>query len=640
MPIPPGSKGPRGKGWQLRENAIFGTESVAKFDGHNAGLLHEWSHTVAIDIDDFNAADAWLTAREVSIERLFMADDAVSVSSGTPNRGKLLYRLPEGVEPLRTIKLDGVQLEFRCIGAQDVIAGKHPGGGTYTVMGDPATMPVLPGKLLALWQKLLANGAAEPRHNGDDDVSAKFSTGGRNDALFRLGRKLHNIAKLSESGILAALQAENAARCDPPLPDSELATIAHSAATLPEREAAAKYVHTESGGDAVRSITIAAARLPADWVEVEQQPPPFVVERILPEGEAGSCVSPGGGNKSTLKLFESVHIILGRDLYGRRVLKSGVVLCVSKEDRAELIDYRLKKICRGLRLSEAELRAVHKNFLRLDLRGDAFMLQRFGADRIPFRSGDVSELLTAFEGEGIASAWFDTASRFGTGEGNQEAAVSIDACTVLADGWRCTVELLHHVSQGIARTGTVDMHAGRGGTAFVDNGRFARQLVRHADDAAPGAIAYRSPAGIDPKAETLIRMHLVKLTGAKYDMHAPIWIERRDDWEFICAEGDTGARASSEDRKATARTEQAATDDRAVLAFVTEQLGRTTPQRMSQNDLIETRQRIARGLSAHRVREAVGRLRLDGKLIEVELLGKARGARTFLAPNGWQEGLT
>lgn len=391
--------------------------------------------------------------------------------------------------------------------------------------------------------------------------------------------------------------------------------------------------------EGVRSISIDDARLPADWVEFDQQPPPFVVERLLPDQEAGSLVGPGGTGKSTVKLVESVQIILGRPLYGRTVHKPGAVLCVSKEDRSELIDYRLKKICRALGLSSIEMRTVHKNFLRYDLRGDEFMLQRNGVDRIPCRSGDVSELLKAFEGAGLASCWFDTASRFGTGENNEEAAVLVDACTVLADQWKCAVEILHHVSQTIARSGTVDMHAGRGGTAFIDNGRFARQMLRHNDNAPVGSILYPRPAGIsgDADPESVTRMHVVKLTGARYSMHTPIWLERRGDWEFVWAEGDTGEQATREDRQAEARGEQANADDIVVLAFIKAQLAKKPPACLSQNDMIEARERVEKGISAHRVRSAIHRLKLDGQISERSIKGVARGSRTYLAPTDWVE---
>src|SRR5438876_311945 len=85
---------------------------------------------------------------------------------------------------------------------------------------------------------------------------------------------------------------------------------------------------SDERGEQVEAISAAAARLPADWVDTEQHPPPFVVAGMFPESEAGSLVSPGGLIKSTISLYESVHIILGRDLYGQRVDKPGAVLAV------------------------------------------------------------------------------------------------------------------------------------------------------------------------------------------------------------------------------------------------------------------------------------------------------------------------
>lgn len=65
--------------------------------------------------------------------------------------------------------------------------------------------------------------AREPR-------AGAIAAGRRNDHLFRMGRSLR--AKgLSEAVILAALLAENAARCDPPLPEGEVRASAASAAS-------------------------------------------------------------------------------------------------------------------------------------------------------------------------------------------------------------------------------------------------------------------------------------------------------------------------------------------------------------------------------------------------------------------------
>jgi putative DNA primase/helicase len=163
VPIPHGQKGPRAPRWHERANAVFGEEQAERFAGLNAGLAHAWSRTCALDVDDMDGADAWLSARGVDLTALFCQDGAVSVSSGRPNRGKLVYRLPDGVGPLTTHKVtadDGrVLCELRCAASsgetvQDVIAGRHPDGGNYTVSGDVQRMPALPDALLALWRSL------------------------------------------------------------------------------------------------------------------------------------------------------------------------------------------------------------------------------------------------------------------------------------------------------------------------------------------------------------------------------------------------------------------------------------------------------------------------------------------------------
>jgi hypothetical protein len=227
--IPFGAKAPRQPGWQRREAAIFGAANAHHFKGANAGILHEWSRTCAIDIDDHDSADTWLTPRGVNIEALFCADDAVSVSSGRPNHGKLLYRLPHSVEPPATIKIKSgdarVILEFRCAGSQDVIGGRHPEGPDYTVRGDPATMPTLPDTLWELWraQATRPKAAVEKRVN----TGLRFASGGRNDALTREAGKLRHLGYSAET-IEATLQQMNVERCDPPLEQAEVESISRS----------------------------------------------------------------------------------------------------------------------------------------------------------------------------------------------------------------------------------------------------------------------------------------------------------------------------------------------------------------------------------------------------------------------------
>ena len=168
--IRPGTKAPTPEGWQRQENAIRSPQIAYSLLA--AGLVHEWSGTCAIDIDDWDVAEAYLKTHGIDLSALFMAHDAVQLLSGKLGRGKLLYRLEV---PLPTIKLAPYEgpvdeqtgkpkkykaLELRCAGAQDVLAPSiHPELGTpyFWQYGDPvmghwSNLPPLPAVLRALWQ--------------------------------------------------------------------------------------------------------------------------------------------------------------------------------------------------------------------------------------------------------------------------------------------------------------------------------------------------------------------------------------------------------------------------------------------------------------------------------------------------------
>jgi len=175
--IPPGSKGPVGQsavGWQKREKAI--TDPNHKFMG--AGLLHAWSGTCALDIDNFEVAEAWLAEKGIDLRGLLLDKNSVQISSGRPGRYKLLYLLPEPLpsKKLAPYKAPGKKnpakeetfhgFELRCANAngetvQDVLPPTiHPDTGRpyEWVYGDDLTgdwrrLPAIPPALLALWQQ-------------------------------------------------------------------------------------------------------------------------------------------------------------------------------------------------------------------------------------------------------------------------------------------------------------------------------------------------------------------------------------------------------------------------------------------------------------------------------------------------------
>lgn len=163
--IPLGRKGPTARGWNSLENAITSPTAAATLTG-NVGLLHAWSGTMALDVDDWGAASEWLLAHGVNLAQLFTASDRVEIASGRAGRAKLLFRLPASLNtPVQTLQVkggdSGMTLEFRCADAngnsmQDVLPPSiHPDTGKpyqWGGSGDWRNLPVIPEVLLQVWQ--------------------------------------------------------------------------------------------------------------------------------------------------------------------------------------------------------------------------------------------------------------------------------------------------------------------------------------------------------------------------------------------------------------------------------------------------------------------------------------------------------
>lgn len=164
-PINRGSKAPTNAGWNLRENGVTDPEVADQLDG--AGLMHAYSGTCAIDVDDMPQAIAWCTARGIDLEALFAAPDAVQISSGKAKHGKLLYALPEPVRGKQIAIDKHAIIDFRCATStgnsqQDVLPPTmHPDTGKpYGWLCEPMVaewdcLPPIPAPLLAVWKGLV-----------------------------------------------------------------------------------------------------------------------------------------------------------------------------------------------------------------------------------------------------------------------------------------------------------------------------------------------------------------------------------------------------------------------------------------------------------------------------------------------------
>ena len=162
-PVAAGSKGPRSRGWNELVNAITDPATAAGLtDG--LGLLHAYSGTMALDIDNESEAAAWLLSRGINLGRMTSAQDAVAINSGRSGKAKLLFRLPQGTPPVETVKVSGANgmvLEFRCAtrdgrSDQDVLPPSiHPNTGQpyeWGGLGNWRKIPTIPDSLLRVWR--------------------------------------------------------------------------------------------------------------------------------------------------------------------------------------------------------------------------------------------------------------------------------------------------------------------------------------------------------------------------------------------------------------------------------------------------------------------------------------------------------
>lgn len=168
--IPPAVKGPSSPGWNTRAGALA-SESVLSPDW-GVGLMHAYSGTMALDIDDW----ARTLARGIDVDALAAAPDSVMIHSGKPGHGKLLYKMPMGLRlPTkkfqdeigrdannRIIRLN--VFELRCgtiddLTVQDVLPPSiHPETlQPYTWGGNGHWMrlPMIPVELLDFWNESL-----------------------------------------------------------------------------------------------------------------------------------------------------------------------------------------------------------------------------------------------------------------------------------------------------------------------------------------------------------------------------------------------------------------------------------------------------------------------------------------------------
>jgi RecA-family ATPase len=202
---------------------------------------------------------------------------------------------------------------------------------------------------------------------------------------------------------------------------------------------------------------------------------PSVVAHWFSE-DIGHIAAPGGVGKTTLLLWQAIHIILGRDLFGHRVVRKGPVVYVTKEDDGETLVARVRNMCAGLELTPEETGTVLSNLVVLDvaecidMRG--FRLTRISGEVVT-PSDDAVNLAKELRALRPAMVFIDPAVSFGIGESrvNDSEQALIEAARLIQREVGGGVLYVHHTGKTNAREATIDQYTGRGGSAFADGSR-------------------------------------------------------------------------------------------------------------------------------------------------------------------------
>lgn len=161
-----------------------------------------------------------------------LAEPTLTVVTG---RGRHLWFVrPAPTPPIGNVSL-GPGVELRADAGYVVVPPSvHPTGTPYRWVGRvPEALPLPPEALAALLRARSRAPAGRPAadHEGGA-VPEAIPEGARNTTLTALAGAMRRRGA-SAAAILAALRAENAARCRPPLADRELERIARSIAQYP-----------------------------------------------------------------------------------------------------------------------------------------------------------------------------------------------------------------------------------------------------------------------------------------------------------------------------------------------------------------------------------------------------------------------
>jgi RecA-family ATPase len=261
---------------------------------------------------------------------------------------------------------------------------------------------------------------------------------------------------------------------------------------------------------------------PAD-LDTARLTPQCVVESYL-YADVAAFPGPGGTGKTTLFLFEVVHIVLGKPLYGLQVHTPGIVVLVTAEDRRELLIARLHRLMEAMDLDDEERAKVCAGVMIWDVTGTVCRLTELDKHGNVMLTGLADAIVEHFRDASAVVVGLDPVISFGAGERivNDNEHSLILAARRIVRGLGCCVRLICHTGKQGARDGVIDQYAARGGSALADGARMVAVLRAWDADAEKDKLA--PPPGLSFGADEQV----IVLARPKLSYAQPlIWITRR-----------------------------------------------------------------------------------------------------------------
>ena len=250
-----GSKGKHPLYSDWYENSTTGIEQIKKWwtktPNANIGIpTGEKSGLLVLDVDD--GGGATLAELEATNGKLPNTVTAITGSGGK----HYVFKHPQGRNIPNKVKF-APGLDTRSTGGLIVATPSvHTSGNRYQWVGEHSPFDIIPAEapewLLQLMEVEKSTLAPCSKPNkAVSSISVAIDEGSRNSTLTSLAGTMR-ARGMTEESIYAALLAENIARCNPPLDEAEVKTIAHSVSRYQPNLPQKKYYHRTDSGNAER----------------------------------------------------------------------------------------------------------------------------------------------------------------------------------------------------------------------------------------------------------------------------------------------------------------------------------------------------------------------------------------------------